>query len=342
MIFTKSLAEHYRKKFLNISNTDDLAKLLRTDKEQLYLSVAEPNYHKFKIPKKSGGYREVTAPQEFLATLHKRLNLFLQSVYCVKSPKPVHGFVRSYKKHVSRNYIPKDILSNASIHLKKNYVLNLDIEDFFSSISATRVRYIFSEYPFYFNEEISTCLALLCTYEKTLPTGSPTSPAISNFACTELDIRLSELAEKNNLNYTRYADDITFSSDKEISNLIMQNIREIVNECRFKVNEKKWRLQKKNEPQIVTGVKVNEQLNVERKYVRNLRAVFHDITKRGIKDASKKYFKGRKMKNSETEMLRSLTGKINFLGRVKGNKNSLFLMYQAKLSELEMRMKNNN
>lgn len=212
-------------------------------------------------------------------------------------------------------------------------MLNIDLKDFFHSVSASRVRYMFMSSPFDFERELATCLALLCCYNKHLPMGAPTSPALSNFVCIEMDKHLKELATKNKLVYSRFADDITFSSDSAISEKVITEIKIVISNHGFRINTDKYRLQRHTNKQSVTGIKVNKKVNVERTYIRNIRAVLHDVETNGMYMAAKKYFKKNTLRdNWENAFMRSIDGRIRFVGFVRGQNDSIYIKLKDKLS----------
>jgi len=164
----------------------------------LYRRGMDTNYTTFEIKKRSGGTREIRAPISALKILQEKLCYILQLIYRVR--RPVHGFA-----------IGRSIVSNASPHVGKSFVLSVDIEDFFPSINFGRVRGMFMAAPYDVPERAATVLAQLCCYDNQLPQGAPTSPVVSNMVCGKLDSELHRLARRNRCVYTRYADDLTFS-----------------------------------------------------------------------------------------------------------------------------------
>lgn len=165
-------------------------------------------YHHFSIPKKSGGQRHISAPSRGLSHILYYVNIMLKAVY--QPSDYAMGFVEG-----------RSVVDNASRHIGQNYVFNTDLENFFPSIAQPRVWKRFQLVPFNFNQNIASILAgLCCVREKQedgkftyiLPQGAPTSPLITNAICDKLDRRLSGLARRFGLHYSRYADDITFSS----------------------------------------------------------------------------------------------------------------------------------
>ena len=153
----------------------------------------------FDIPKRSGGTRKISTPITALKIIQRKLNQVLQQVY---EPRPsVHSFISDH-----------DIVSNAKKHLRREWVLNLDLKNFFPSITFPRVIGLFKKKPYEIPSPAATVLAQICCFEDKLPQGAPTSPIVSNMICAKLDNELYRLARKYKCKYTRYADDITFST----------------------------------------------------------------------------------------------------------------------------------
>lgn len=327
-----------------IKNRYDLLILLNKIKKQEYgqkahpFSIAQLNYFchparnskhyvKFSIPKKSGGKREIYAPQKMLKSLLRCVNLLLQSIY--EPSLAAMGFVPG-----------RSIVDNAKKHLGMNYVLNMDLSDFFPSISQARVWGALKSKAIGFNENVASALAGLCCTEMqfedgqtrcVLPQGSPASPILTNIICINLDRRLTGLAKRFGANYTRYADDITFSSQhniyKENGEFILE-LRRIIADQNFRINEKKTRLQKRGARQEVTGLVVSDRVNVVRKYARALSSLLY-IWKQYGYDAAYGRFLAHRIKEGKYEshapaMERVIEGRLNFLKMVKGDANPVY------------------
>ena len=225
----------------------------------------------------------------------------------------------------------KSVASNASMHTAKNYVLNIDLKDFFPTITYTRV--VKSLKGLGFNGEVSDIIARLCTIpmwdeqsqmlRNSLPQGSPASPLLSNIVCSTLDRWLTDLARRHRVTYTRYADDMTFSSNHSVyanDSSFLQELEDIVRSCGFKINEKKTRLQKKGSRQEVTGLIVCEKVNTYRQFTKNLRAaVFHAET------------------NGCTPYdFNNIMGRISYLAMVKGPDNPNVKRFRAIMSKIDI------
>ena len=308
--------------FLSIETPFELCRFLKTPLFELQEIMNAPVYENYVIKKKGGGSRRIFAPDYKLKILQKRLNYFLQAYYLCIKPAEVHGFV------VNPRYLGVhcNIVANASIHTGKKHVLNIDLKEFFQSISAKQIKNLFTSPYFNYNEHIATALTLLTTYRAILPTGAATSPVLSNFICRNLDADLKIFCRENGLHYTRYADDLTFSSDETILQDNIQNIIQLINKNGFEINKKKMRLQSSNRKQTVTGLTVNEKVNVDRKLLKKIRAMLHDGTTNGIDEAAKRHFN---LKNEPDYkhialFVFRLKGYINFVGQVRGKNDCMY------------------
>jgi retron-type reverse transcriptase len=246
------------------------------------------HYISFTVPKKSGGQRTLHAPHRDLAAAQRWI--FENVLNRLPVESPAHGFVAG-----------RSTLSNAQPHTGRAVVVNLDLSDFFPSITFPRVRSVFHRAGY--SPAVATILALLCTEcprtkvihsgttyhvatgPRGLPQGACTSPALSNQVARRLDRRLGGLAKKLSLTYTRYADDMTFSGGTEANERVgylMARVRHIAEAEGFAVNIKKSRVQRRNTAQQVTGLVVNDKVGVRRKDVRQLRAILHRAKTEGL------------------------------------------------------------
>lgn len=251
-----------------------LASRLRISQRVLawLLFKARPLYTTFTIPKHSGESRLLSAP---IAPLKKVQRRILRTVFAHQKLSPAcHGFRR---KHST--------LTNARPHVGRPVVIRLDIRDFFPSIHFGRVRGLFMEFDM--GESEATWLARLCTHEGRLPQGAPTSPAIANAVCRQMDARLLGLARSVKARYTRYADDLTFSGPPEIVK-ILPLVRTIVKESGFEISSKKTFIQRRGSCQRVTGVVVNDRPNLPRWHRRMLRAIVHNCATQGPQSQNRK------------------------------------------------------
>jgi len=312
---------------LNCTTRQDLSKLLGIELKHLTyliygLSDSE-KYSKFTIPKKTGGTRSITSPIDEIKDLQKKLSILLQSCLLEiesrsKKKSPSHGF----KKDCS-------IISNAKSHARKRYVINLDLEDFFTAFNFGRVRgfFLVNEH-FKLSEEVSTTIAQIACFQGHLPQGSPCSPVITNLICNILDVRLSKLAKLNKCKYSRYADDLTFSSrSKTISKELVTRdghnwkvsgkLKKEISRAGFKINIQKTRVQYKNSRQDVTGLVVNEKLSIPSKYWRMVRAMVDSLLSNGSFIINKKIItKGVVQEVENKGKIKQLNGMLSYIDSV--------------------------
>jgi RNA-directed DNA polymerase len=309
------------KKFLAAQNHADFCMLFRLPFQELEMLINEPPYTEHVIPKSKGGKRQLAAPSKQLKVLQKQINYCLQYLYNTVIPECVHGFVLFQQD----TQISRGIVTNAAAHTNKQYVLNIDLKDFFHSISASKVKMIFKQAPFNFSDDIAIVLALLCTYKKCLPMGAPTSPVLSNFACLEMDNQLMQLCKSHEITYTRYADDLTFSGNHTINESFVNDIKALIASFGFSVNNKKTRLQSLNGKQCVTGIKVNEKTNVSREYIQLTKAMLHHWETYGIYSAVTKHFKLKHFPDEAHKVyfINRLGGRINFIASVRGKYDAI-------------------
>lgn len=264
-------------------------------------------YYNFNISKKSGGKRTISMPNKELLIVQKKIQEKILNNITIHDN--VYGFVKN-----------KSIIDNAKRHLNKEMILNIDLKDFFPSIHRGRIFYIFKNICNYDND-VSYCLTKLTTYNNSIPQGAPTSPVLSNIVAFMLDVRLSKLADKFNINYTRYADDITFSGDKtSINNSLLKIVSYIVAECGFNINPKKTRFANCASRQEVTGLIVNnEKISIPNDYIRKIRQELYYVKKYGLKGHREKV--GFKNKYYKDHML----GKILFVNQIDSKKGKRLL-----------------
>ncbi len=260
-------------KFTALQTPGDLAGLLGITQGALFHLAAYPRYTYFRKRTGRRKRRALFRPSPELKSVQQSLNYYLQAVYYPIRPASVHGIVKC-----PSDVSPKlSILSNARCQTGKNFVINADVFRFFPTISATMVRNVFLSAPFHFNIDLASALALLCVCRNWLPTGSPASPVISNLVCIPLDHALERLAEGHGYTYTRYADDLTFSGNEKPRDVFRQQLEMILGQHGFLLNHKKYRVQSRHSRQMVTGLVVNEKVNLPREYKKKLRAMVHNM-----------------------------------------------------------------
>lgn len=299
-------------------------------------SIAPKRFRTFHIHKKSGGLREIKAPCRQLDVILTCVNEMLKAVY--RPSDAAMGFTSG-----------RSVLDNAQVHVGHNYVFNIDLKDFFPSIPQARVWKRLQLPPFNFMQEVANVLAgLCCSFDKTananvLPQGSPASPLLTNAICDKLDRRMNGVAKRFGLHYSRYADDMTFSSMHNVyqeGGAFRTEIQRIISEQGFRMNESKTRIRKADKRQEVTGLTVNAIANVSRKYISDLRWILHVWEKEGYAKAYALFYPKYKkekghIKKGEPVMENVIGGKLNYLRMVRGSGNLAYQKLAARYDALQ-------
>lgn len=276
----------YLDKLKNTNNRKELAVLLGYKPSALtsilYKTPFSEKYTTFEIPKKSGGTRIIKSPNAKLKKLQTHLAHLLYACLAeIEEERKANPVSYGFRKKGT-------ITANARNHKRRRYVLNLDIQDFFPSFNFGRVRGFFlKDQAFELNEEVATTIAQIACDGVALPQGSPCSPIISELIGQILDLRLLRLSKKYGMRYSRYADDLTFSTNQKNfpMEIAVQDYHdkskwilsaEIINKikkCGFTINPIKTRMHVRGSRQMVTGLVVNEKVNVKSEYYRKARAM---------------------------------------------------------------------
>lgn len=328
-----------------ITTKPELANLIKIKPavftHSLYVTKPENQYTQFKIQKKNGGHRTINAPTGKLKSIQSALsNLLLDCLDEINqekfpqselsTPSAKHSKILKVKCNSAQTRQPslshgferkRSIITNAMMHLGKKNVLNIDLESFFDSFNFGRVRGFFIKNEnFKLDPHIATVIAQIACHNNQLPQGSPCSPVLTNLITHALDIRLVALATKNSCTYTRYADDITFSTREEsFPPQIMREengqytaskkLRSEIKRAGFSINDKKTRIQYKDSRQDVTGLIVNQKPNTKKEYWRTARAQCNSLFKTGS-------FTKKENGESVPGNINELEGQLNFIDQV--------------------------
>ncbi len=289
----------------------------------LYKLSADKKYRIFDIPKKSGGTRTINAPEKSLSLLQKRLcGLLYESVTEIQGSNPnfwraSHGFQKK-----------RTIISNAEVHRRRRFVFNVDIENFFGTLNFGRVRGFFiHDKNFSLDPTVATIIAQIACHENALPQGSPCSPVISNLIGNILDSRLLALARDARCTYTRYADDLTFSTNETLfPTEIAVNVHSSewiagkrlckeIERAGFKLNVGKTRMSLHHSRQTVTGLVVNSKANINQGYYRSVHAMCHSLFRKGT------YHRPVAENDEQTASLKPLEGMLSHIYFVKARRD---------------------
>ncbi|EJU7761840.1 retron Ec67 family RNA-directed DNA polymerase/endonuclease [Salmonella enterica subsp. enterica serovar 13,23:y:e,n,z15] len=317
-------------KLKSCNSKPDLARLLGIDPvfmtRVIYIRNTDKLYSQFTIKKKNGGNRHISAPDPELKEIQSKLSDLLQD--CLNNIRANSKEENNFSHGFERN---RSIITNAEKHKLKKWVLNIDLSNFFDEFNFGRVRgYFLKNKNFSLNTDLSTLIAKIACHQDKLPQGSPCSPVITNLILVSLDRRLSNLCNRAGCTYTRYADDITISTNKkEFPRSIIKSYNEssielnkkFLNEIissGFQINLNKLRLFDKKCRQEVTGLTINRFVNVDNKYAKKVRAMAHSLfTKGGYTLTDKKTHEQRAGNINE------LGGMLSFIDYVDKHNNRL-------------------
>ena len=266
-------------------------------------------YRSFSLPKKNGKSRIILDPNPMMRHLQRWIQNRILSR--TKPPSCTHGFVKG-----------RSILTNSKPHIGKKVIIRLDIEEFFPSIKYQTIRNVFQRigYPY----GVAVFLANICVVNGRLPQGAITSPTLSNLVCVKLDERFSGLSKKLSFKYTRYADDLIFSSNNSKLPCLIPFFSEILLEEGFKIQEHKTKIMRQGYRQVVTGIVSNKKANLPRTHIRQLRAALHRL---------------KKGKPDEVSINNRLGDKKNPLNQIQGHIAFLEMVNQKKANPYKKSIK---
>lgn len=345
--------DEIKEQFLKLETREDVAHLLGMEDKSIryFLYGIKPDnlYSEFTIKKKNGDDRHICAPDKRLKKIQRKMANILNCVYKIKPA--AHGFV-----------IDKNIVTNARNHIKRRYVFNLDLENFFEQIHFGRVRGMLMSPPYGIGAEAALVIAQIACYKGKLPQGAPTSPILTNMVCSPLDTQLTKLAKKYKLHYSRYADDISFSSYRDELPVgvvytdeegihIGKELRDILSKNSFPANTSKTRVFDYRKRQEVTGLVVNQFVNIRRNYIKKIRAILYYCRTQGIYETARDYIQKENCKNcSIIEIAQNgsdenkekivewfkevLKGKLGYVRFIRGESDYVFLKYAKEMNEL--------
>lgn len=302
--------------FRALSSKEALARLLHIPLNDLIHLSHNGSYRSFSIAKKTGGERLIETPDGKLKQVLDHLNRFLSACYYFQRTPPAYGFVVNAKNDRDR----RNIVTNARRHLRKPFLLNMDLKDFFHSVSSTMVQDIFLQPPFRFSYDLALLLTQLTTYKNRLPMGTPTSPGLSNFACKQLDHTLLHFAKNRQWFFTRYADDLSFSSWQAITAEHIGEIKTIIVQHGFLVNEQKVVNYGEADLKEVTGLILADRVRLPEHFVPEVVTEIEELEKLvQIQNKQGELYTG-----WVDEFKLRIRGKLNFIAYINGKEDASY------------------
>jgi RNA-directed DNA polymerase len=272
-------------------------------------------YRLVEISKRGGGQRVLMIPDDRLMFHQRKILTLLQNFYRVRLP--VHGFVKK-----------RSALTNAKVHENRTFLLNLDLKDYFGSISRNRVVGVLERFGI--DPNVANAISLICMHRNQLPQGAPTSPILANMVTFRMDRELMEFSKRHHLKYTRYADDLTFSSfrppislfkeglpkEGRIQEMLLSDeLRLIIASNGFNINQEKIWFSAKTSRKEVTGIIVNKFPNVKRSFIRDLRVLLHKAETHGPTEAAKEY---KEFSGNVVSLEQVLRGRLEWIAQIRG------------------------
>ena len=318
----------FRNNFQQLHSLHDLAAFWEVTPSQLAYYAFKIDkaraYKTFDISRRNGRLRKIDVPVPTLKYIQRLIHESLTGVY--GPHRAVHGFRTG-----------RSVVTNATQHLGRRYVLNIDLVDFFPSITRKRIFGRLVAAPYLFDNSVANLIASLATNVfSQLPQGSPSSPVIANMVAAELDADLAQLCGSLRCRYTRYADDITISTSRgELSPdlarypialgtgqvIIGDSLTDVIENHGFKINDRKSRLQSNWTRQMCTGLVVNgEHVSPPRSYIRRLRSLIDHWRKNGWQDAAQMMHdkENRRLITNRQSLVDHVLGRIGYLRMVRG------------------------
>ena len=283
--------------------------------------------------------RIIDAPIKPIKEIQRRVAALISGYY--RRHYAVHGYVSG-----------RSIVTNAQVHVRQRWVLRIDLTDFFPSINFGRVRGLFLSPPFSFSTAVATLLAHICCHRSRLPQGAPTSPLISNLICRRLDRQLGRLAASERCYYSRYCDDLVFSTNRRAfppslaitdpqtgSVVAGSSLRALISSNGFTINDTKTRLRSYSQRQIVTGLVTNSAVNIPRNFVRSVRNLLYTWNKYGETAAAASLDrdgpKNRPPLKPSPEFRLVVRGKVQYIGSIKGWDHPVYRALAQRLNAVD-------
>lgn len=301
----------------------DFLDYIEVEPHQWDAALSNNKYEVFKIPKSAGKYRIIEAPDERLKWVQRRLAVFFQEQYGKVLPDCVQGFV----PNDIHDGVARSVLTNAQAHIGADYVWNVDLKDFFYQVGLPHINAILKPMPLH--STTKKHIRRLVLKEQRLPMGAPTSPVLSNWAFIKVDEALSAYVANQNMTYTRYVDDLTFSSAFDISDALKNKINGIITDHHFEVNPKKIKYYPIHITKVITGILLKDhQLSVSddliEKMHKNMKVYARlERMRQGMNDLG---IKQKAIKNQKWKHIKaSIKGQLNFVKTVEGKSSPLYI-----------------
>ncbi|HHM20532.1 MAG TPA: RNA-directed DNA polymerase [Bacteroidetes bacterium] len=312
--------------FLECQNMIDLHRL-GFDTARIKLLALAPPYYCFDMPKESGGVRHIEAPEEHLKDVQRQFNRYLQCVYFEIQTPPSYGYIIRTKGQTPW----KNVLENARQHLGARYMLNVDFKDFFHQFTLRRIHRMLQCPPFQFDNKTAHLLARLFCYKGRLPMGAPTSPALSNIGTIAFDNDMYAWASNQKLTFTRFVDDMTFSSPiVPLTDEHLAHINTICQKHALLINPDKTVFFGEADTKKVTKLLLRDTVDIDPDFYRELdKDIIRLKHLTEVNILMENHKRGQLLRKFKKEV----EGQVNFIGMIEGFDSSIFYKYRMKMKE---------
>ena len=336
--------DKYLEMFQSLESWQDLASFWEIPRHQMayhaFVANKTEQYSCFRLPRRYRGYRKIEVPSPGLKYLQRLVHESLSLVY--RPHRAVHGFVEQ-----------KSIITNAKCHVNSRFVVNLDLLSFFPSITGQRIQKRLEAKPYALDSRVANVITVLATNpDGVLPQGSPCSPVIANMIASKLDSDFAKFVAPFRARYTRYADDITISTKRDIlppqiarypnargtgQSVLGDKVIDIIEDNGFRVNHRKTRVQNHSTRQMCTGLIVNgERVSIPRSYERRLRSLIHHWSKGGWKQAAAALAAGERGRvcSDRLQLWNHVRGKLDYVVMVRGSDDPVYRTLAAQFEAI--------
>lgn len=311
-----------------LETPEALFHLLKTHKQQFNLLCINPPYHVFKVPKQNGELRTIEDPAHELQKIQAALKKYLQALYHCYRTEAAYGYIPQANDEAD----VRGIYGNALKHLNGAYLLNIDFEDFFHFIHWDDVFSALTRPPFRLHRSVAESICNVSVFEGRLSMGAPTSPPLSNMAVYGFDGEVLAYCKQEGLTYTRYVDDLSFSSAAPVNERQFTQIASFITRHGYEINPKKLRRFGPGETKVITGLEIRDgAVCVPDGFVKEVKAEIENLKAWVLMQT--RLFPAGSLEARLIKPLQKLNGALNFMATVAGPDNATVLQLEKTLDE---------
>ncbi len=299
---------------LQSSTTNEaLYHLLKTNRQQFELLCINPPYHIFRIPKRNGEFRTIEDPADELQKIQANLKKYLQALYHCYRTDAAYGYI----SRAGDEEEVRGIYGNAMKHISGEYLLNVDLEDFFHFVHWQEIFQSLSQQPFHLHDTVAKSISTISVFEGRLAMGAPTSPALSNIAAYSFDQDLLNYCRQENITYTRYVDDMSFSAPTPVTDRQFQQIHSVIVRYGYELNLKKLKTFGPGEVKEITGLQIRKGvISVPESFIQEVKTEIDHLKAWVLMQA--RLHPGRLPEAQLVKPMQKIKGALNFIASVHG------------------------